>query len=223
MYFAKDSNASYETKKDCRTCKNATQATNKICAVYGEDAVGKRIMRKWFARFKTGDFNLEDQECPGRPSTTDEDQIKRLIENNLRYTTRKLAEMLNMSKSTIHKYFVKLGYINRFDVWIPHDLTKKNLMDHIFICDSINAREDIIFEWDWKGILYYELLPNNEINSEEYCSQLDELKTAIEKRPEIANRKIVVFHQNNARPCVFDNPTKVVEARLGCSTPYSDL
>jgi len=38
------------------------------------------------------------------------------------------------------------------------------------------------------------------INSEKYCSQLDKLKTAIEqKRPEIANRKGVVFHQDNAR------------------------
>jgi len=51
-----------------RKDKNATQAANKICAVYGEGAVGERTVRKWFARFKTGDFNLEDQECPGRPS-----------------------------------------------------------------------------------------------------------------------------------------------------------
>jgi len=43
---------------------------------------------------------------------SDGDQIKTLIENNPRYTTRKLAEMLNMSKSTIHEHFVKLGYIN---------------------------------------------------------------------------------------------------------------
>lgn len=58
--------------------------------------------------------------------------------------------------------------------------------------------------WDWKGVLYYELLPNNEtIDSEKYCSQLDKLKTAIEqKRPEIANRKGVVFHHDNARPHV---------------------
>jgi len=51
------------------------------------------------------------------------------------------------------------------------------------------------------GILYYELLPNNEtINSEKYCFQLDELKTIEQKCPEIANRKGVVFHQDNARP-----------------------
>ncbi|XP_018048666.1 PREDICTED: uncharacterized protein LOC108687395 [Atta colombica] len=39
------------------------QAANKICTVYG--AVAERTVRKWFARFKAGDFNLEDQERPG--------------------------------------------------------------------------------------------------------------------------------------------------------------
>jgi len=73
--------------------------------------------------------------------------------------------------------------------------------------------------WDWKGILYYKLLSNNEtINSEKY-SQLDELKTAIkQKRPEIANRKGVVFHQDNARPHVsLITRQKLLE--LDCSIP----
>ncbi|KOX75124.1 Histone-lysine N-methyltransferase SETMAR [Melipona quadrifasciata] len=92
-----------------------TQGANKICAVYSGGAVAERTVRKWFARFKAGDFNLKDQERSSRASTTDEDQIKTLIENNPCYTIRKLAEMLNMSKSTIHEHFVKPGYINRFD------------------------------------------------------------------------------------------------------------
>ena len=50
--------------------------------------------------------------------------------------------MLNMSKSTIHEHFVKLSYINRFDVWVPHDLTEKNLMDRISICDSLYKRNE---------------------------------------------------------------------------------
>ena len=49
-----------------RKGKNATQAANKICAVYGEGAIAERTVRKWFARFKAGDFNLEDQERPDR-------------------------------------------------------------------------------------------------------------------------------------------------------------
>ena len=75
-----------------RKGKNATQAANKICVVYGEDAVAERTVRKWFARFKTGDFNLEDQERPSPQM-----KIKTLIENNPRYMTRKLTEILNMS------------------------------------------------------------------------------------------------------------------------------
>jgi len=37
-----------------RKGKNATQAANKICAVYGEGVVAERTVRKWFARFKAG-------------------------------------------------------------------------------------------------------------------------------------------------------------------------
>ena len=55
--------------------------------------------------------------------------------------------------------------------------------------------------WDWKGVLYYELLLDNQtINSNKYCSQLDQLKAAFgEKRPELVNRKRIIFHQDNAR------------------------
>ena len=55
--------------------------------------------------------------------------------------------------------------------------------------------------WDWKGALYYELLPENKmINSNKYCSQLNQLKAALDKkRLELVNRKRIIFHQDNAR------------------------
>ena len=125
-----------------RKGKNVTQAANEKCAVYCEGAVTDRTVRKWFARFKAGDFSLKYQERSDSPSIRDEGQIKTLIENKPRYTTRKLGEMLNMSKSTIHKQFVTLGYINRLDVLVPHELKEKNLMDRFSICDSLYKRTE---------------------------------------------------------------------------------
>ncbi|GIY67669.1 histone-lysine N-methyltransferase SETMAR [Caerostris extrusa] len=76
-----------------RNGKNATPTENKKCFVYGEDAVAEITVRKCFARFRVGDFNKEYQEFPDRISTTDGDHIKILIENNIHYMTRELAEM----------------------------------------------------------------------------------------------------------------------------------
>ena len=58
--------------------------------------------------------------------------------------------------------------------------------------------------WDWKGALYYELLPKNQtINCNKYGFQLDQLKAALnEKCPELVSRKDIIFHQDNARPRV---------------------
>ena len=125
-----------------RKGENVTHAANEICAINGEGAVTNRTVRKWFTRFKAGDFNLKYQERPGRPSTTDKDQIKTLIENNPRYTTRKLGEVLNMTKSTIHEHFVMRGYINHLDVLVPHELTEKNLMDRFSICNLLYKRTE---------------------------------------------------------------------------------
>ena len=56
--------------------------------------------------------------------------------------------------------------------------------------------------WDILGVVYFELLqPNQTITAEVYCRQLQSLSAALqEKRPSLANRKGVVFHQDNARP-----------------------
>ena len=48
------------------------------------------------------------------------------------------------------------------------------------------------------------LLPENQrIDSNKYCSQLDQLKPSLDtKCPELVNRKLIIFHQDNARPPV---------------------
>ena len=56
--------------------------------------------------------------------------------------------------------------------------------------------------WDYKDVVYFELLPRNRtIDSNVYCRQLSKLNEEIKKkRPELANRKGMMFHHDNARP-----------------------
>ena len=62
--------------------------------------------------------------------------------------------------------------------------------------------------WDFKGIVYFELLPRNQtINSNVYCRQLmKQDKEFKENRPELATRKGVIFHKDNARPLTSSDP-----------------
>ena len=159
------------------------------------------------------------------------------------------ANILKISKSSVENHLYQLGYVNRFEVWVPCKLRGKNL-DRISSCDSLllKRNENILFLkqivtgdekwilynnverkrswgkrnepppttpkaglhpkkvmlciwWDWKGVLYYELLLENQmINSNKCCSQLGQLKAALdEKHLELVNRKCIIFHQDIAR------------------------
>ena len=117
--------------------KNATEMHKKVCAVYGEGAVTDRTCQKWFAKFRAGDFLLDDAPRSGRPVDVDSDQIETLIDNNQRYTTWEIADILKISKSRVENHLHQLGYVNCFDVWVQHKLSEENLLDHISTCDSL--------------------------------------------------------------------------------------
>ena len=48
---------SFITKKG----KNTTNPANKICAVYGPNAVPIRVAQMWFKYFKSGNFSVKDE------------------------------------------------------------------------------------------------------------------------------------------------------------------
>ena len=105
--------------------KNATEMQKTICAVYGESAVIDRTCEKWFAKFRAGDFSLDDAPWSGRPVEVDSDQIETIIENNQHYTTWEIVDVLKISKSSAENHLHQLGYVNRLDVWVSRKLSEK--------------------------------------------------------------------------------------------------
>ena len=133
----------------------------KDCAVYAEGAVTDRMCQKWFEKFQAGDFSLDDAPWSDRTGEVDSDQIETLIENNQRYTMPETADILKISKSSVENHSHQLGFVNRFDVWVPRKLSKKkNLLDCTAACDSLlKCNENVPFlkqivTGDEKWILY---------------------------------------------------------------------
>ena len=183
----------------------------------------------------------------------DDDLIKAIIDSDRHSTTREIAEKLHVSHTCIENRLKQLGYVQKFDTWVPHELKEKHLTQRINSCDLLKKRNEndpflkrpitgdekwVVYNdikrkrswsrsreparttskagihrkkvllsvcWDYKGIVHFELLPpNRTINSVVYIEQLTKLNNAVEeKRPELTNRKGVVFHHDDARPHAF--------------------
>ena len=70
------------------------------------------MCQKWFAKFFAGDFSLDVAPQSGRSVEVDSDQIKTLIENNLRLPHGRYFDILKISKSSIENHLHQLGYVN---------------------------------------------------------------------------------------------------------------
>lgn len=93
--------------------------------VYRMDTVKECVCQKWFAKFCAEDFSLKDASRSGRSQEVDNDQLKNLIECNSCYTTRDIAQILKISKSSVENHLHGLGFM--------HALTETNRVTRISI------------------------------------------------------------------------------------------
>ncbi|CAF1504907.1 unnamed protein product, partial [Didymodactylos carnosus] len=82
----------------------------------GQDIISTRTAQRWFNRFDNGDFELDDSPRSGRPTEIDLDQLKQLIEDDPRLTTRCVAKQLGCFHTTIETHLNELGKTWKYDV-----------------------------------------------------------------------------------------------------------
>ena len=135
-------------------------AQKNIQDVYLDRAPALRTVKKWFGRFRNGDFNMDDQPRSGRPSAIDDDIVSALVENNPRITTEEIAERMNIDNSSAFRHLKKLGFTSKLDTWVPHSLTERNKLNRVSVAISLLGRHekepflDRIVTGDEKWILY---------------------------------------------------------------------
>ena len=107
--------------------KNGAESHRILVEVYCEHAPAEQMCQKWSARFKSGDFGLEDEERPGQPKKFEDKELEALLDEGCRQTQKELAESLGVTQAAISKRLKAAGYIQKQGNWVPHELKPRDV------------------------------------------------------------------------------------------------
>ncbi|OAD62845.1 Histone-lysine N-methyltransferase SETMAR [Eufriesea mexicana] len=139
---------------------NAANAAHNLNLAIAENTVNHRKVQRWFEKFRSGDFSLQN-DPRGRPKTSvKNDDLKALVEANSTVSTRELATRMNVDHTTILRHLSEIGKVKEMDKWVPHELTERNKLAQLNVCSSLLIRYhrepffDRIITCDDKWVLY---------------------------------------------------------------------
>ena len=104
--------------------RKVKQQLKKICAAYGEDAVTDQMTQKCSVKFHARDFSLEDAPQSGRPLKLLTIKWRHPLKsiNIIQHGNSRHTQNIQIEHED-HLY--QFGYVNCFDVWVPHKLSGK--------------------------------------------------------------------------------------------------
>jgi len=93
--------------------KSATETYDLLKKVYGDECLSRTQVFERFKRFKEGREVVEDDQRPGRPSTSKADanieKVGEIVRQNRRLSIRILAELINIDKETVRQIFITIS------------------------------------------------------------------------------------------------------------------
>lgn len=69
--------------------------------VYGEEALTERTCQRWFKRFKSGKFNLEDKDYIRKPKKFEDEELEVMVNEDSSKTQQELANILRVTQPAI--------------------------------------------------------------------------------------------------------------------------
>lgn len=122
--------------------KSAAEAHRILVEVYSEHTLAEQTCRKWFARFKAGDFELEDKERPGQPKKFEDKELEALLNEDSSQTLQELSTSLEVDLSTVGKRLKTLGIIQKEGHWVPYELKPRDIERRLLTCELLLQREE---------------------------------------------------------------------------------
>ncbi|GFX91268.1 histone-lysine N-methyltransferase SETMAR [Trichonephila clavipes] len=94
-------------------------------------------------RFRSGVFDVKIAHRTGRPIIENVDKIPEIIEVDRHVSNHSITQELNFENKTDLSHLSKVGFKKKHDIWVPHQLTPKSMMDRISICKALTKRNEI--------------------------------------------------------------------------------
>ncbi|GFW15559.1 histone-lysine N-methyltransferase SETMAR [Trichonephila clavipes] len=118
--------------------ENVSQVTEILNGVYRADIVTANYVKFWFLRFRLGIFDVEDAPRTGMPVVENVDQIAEIIEGS-----RSIIQKLKIDHKTVLNHLRKVGFKKKLNVCVRHQLTPKNIMGRLSICEALANRNEM--------------------------------------------------------------------------------
>ena len=140
--------------------QSAAETARKINQVFGNDSVNERTVRRWLAKFRSGDFITEDEPRSGRPRVIQDEDLRTLVKTDPSQTVRGMEEELGVSSHAVFDGLRRIGKVKKLEKWVAHDLNDRQKLSRIEVCSSLLLRNQNnpflvrIVTCDEKWILY---------------------------------------------------------------------
>jgi histone-lysine N-methyltransferase SETMAR len=125
---------------------SATETLELVQKAYGNEALNRSNVFRWYSRFRDGRELVEDDERCGRPKSTRTEvniaAVADLVKNDSRIASRRI-ESLNIPKRVVLQILKEdLGNRKLYAPFFPHSLTHEQREDGVTSCQDIIARAD---------------------------------------------------------------------------------
>ena len=107
--------------------KIAAESHRILVEVYGEHVLAEQTCQKCFARFKSGNFALEDEGRPGQPKKFEDEELEALLYEDYCQTQEEFAESLGVTQASTLKRLKAAGYIQKQGNRVPHELKLRDV------------------------------------------------------------------------------------------------
>ena len=121
--------------------KSAAESHRLLSEAYPECALSVSTCERWFVRFRSGDFDVEDKERPGQPKKFEDAELEALLDEDSCQTQEELAKSFGVTRQAISHRLKLLGMIQKQGNWVPYELKPRDVERRFFTCEQLLQRQ----------------------------------------------------------------------------------